>query len=148
MDKVTTKNVVKWDCSKTWCISLNFSLYEQVQLYTPTHAAFISVCDHINTCRCDTEETPMLRHEYGVPHLYWLPGSHNELVQSVGPISTSCTHFGIKTKEKSILVTTFNRMSWHRTKICVRDSHRYLTVLHIIYKIRTKLISDKNGHIN
>lgn len=142
------KNVVKRDCNKTWCISLNVSLFVQVQLYTPTHAAFISVCDHINTCRCDTEEIPMLRHEYGVPHLYWLPGSHNGLVQSVGSISTSYMHFRIKTKEKSILVTTFNRMSWHRTKICVWDSHHYLSVLLIIIKIRKKLISDKNGHIS
>lgn len=68
--------------------------------------------------------------------------------ESVGSISTSCTHFRIKTKEKSILVTALNRMSWHRTKICVWDSHHYLTVLHIIYKIRMKVISDKNDHIN
>lgn len=79
-------DVVKWDCNKTWCVSLNVSLHAQVQLYTPTLAAFISVCELINTCRCDTEEIPMLRHEYGVPHLYLLPGSHNELVQSVGSL--------------------------------------------------------------
>lgn len=86
---------------------------------------------YLQVWRCETEEIPMLRHEYGVPHLYWLPGSHNKLVQSVGSISTSCTHFRIKTKEKSILVTPFNRMAWHRTKIHVWDSRHYLTVLHM-----------------
>lgn len=116
-------------------ISLNVSLYVQVQLYTPTHATFISVCDHINTCRCDTEEIPVLRHEYGVPHLYLLPGSHNELVQSVGSLSTSHMHFKTNTERNSVLVTTFNRMSRHRTKIHeeegIWNSHHYFTVLHM-----------------
>jgi len=129
------KNIVKWDCNKTSWISLNVSLYVQVQLCTPTHTAFISVCDHINTCRCDTEEIPVLRHEYGAPHLYLLPGSHNELVQSVGSLPTSHTHLKTNTEGNSILVTTFNRMSRHRTKTHEREgvwnSHHYFTVLHM-----------------
>lgn len=106
-----------------------------MQLYTPTRAVFILVCDHINTCRCETEEIAVLRLEYGVPHLYLLPFSHNELVQSVGSLPTSYMHFISNFEGNSVLVNTFNGwMSRYRIKIHegegVQNSHQF-SVLHI-----------------